>query len=189
MKLLFDFFPLILFFTAYKIYGIYVATAAAIAASLLQVSLHWFRHRRFETTHVVTLLVIAVFGGLTLAFRDDTFIKWKPTIVNWLFAAIVLGSQVSGRRTVLEHLLGGQLKLPGPIWKKVNLSWGLFFLATGLLNLYVAFYFRVNLDEQARTDFWVNFKVFGLMGLTLAFTVVQMLLIARHIVTPDEDKA
>ena len=185
MKLLFDFFPLILFFGAYKLYGIYVATSVAIVASLGQVAWFWFRNRRFETIHLITLSVILVFGGMTLIFRDDVFIKWKPTIVNWLFAVIVLGSQFVGKRTVLERLLGQQMALPAPIWKKVNLSWGLFFLVSGTLNLYIAFFFRTHLDDQIRTDFWVNFKVFGLLGLTLAFSIIQMLLISRHIVSKD----
>ena len=186
MKLLFDFFPLILFFGAYKLYGIYVATSVAIIASLGQVIWFWFRYRRFETTHLITLSVILIFGGMTLIFRDDVFIKWKPTIINWLFAVIVIGSQFLGKRTALERLLGGKMALPAPIWKKVNLSWGLFFLVSGALNLYIAFFFRTHLDDQIRTDFWVNFKVFGLLGLTLAFSIIQMLLISRHIVSEDD---
>ena len=187
MKILFDFFPLILFFGAYKFYGIFVATAVAIIASIFQVGLVWIRQRRFETTHLITLTVIVVFGGMTLIFQDDIFIKWKPTIVEWIFAVMVLGSQLTGRRTALEFMLGSQLKLPPPVWRKVNLSWGLFFLLVGTLNLYVAFYFRPDLDSQARTDLWVNFKVFGLMGLTLIFAIVQMLLIAKHIDTNEKD--
>ncbi len=183
MKLLFDFFPLVLFFGAYKFYDIYLATLVAMAASLAQVVFVRIRHRRFETTHLVTLFVILLFGGMTLLFRDDMFIKWKPTIVNWIFAVVVLGSQFIGKRTVLERLLGGQMQMPSSIWKKVNVSRGLFFFISGLLNLYVAFYFRSHLDEQIRTDFWVNFKVFGLLGLTLAFSIIQMLMVARYIST------
>ena len=187
MQLLFDFFPLILFFVAYKWYGIFVATGVAIAASIIQVSVHWLRNRRFETAHLTTLGVIAVFGGLTLIFRDDTFIKWKPTIVNWLFAAIVLASLIGQRRTVLEFLIGKKIHLPVTIWRKVNLAWGLFFLVAGALNYYVAFVFRSELDPQLRTDLWVNFKVFGLMGLTLVFAVIQMMLVARYIVTDNSN--
>ena len=183
MQLLFDFFPLLLFFAAYKWYGIFVATGVAIVASIIQVSVHWLRNRRFETAHLTTLGVIVLFGGLTLMFRDDTFIKWKPTIVNWIFAVIVLGSHFIGKQTVLERLLGGQMQMPAAIWKKVNVSWGLFFFISGLLNVYVAFYFRPHLDEQIRTDFWVNFKVFGLLGLTLAFSIIQMMMVARYITT------
>ena len=187
MKLLFDFFPLVLFFGAFKLYDIYVATLVAMAASLAQVVFIRIRHRRFETTHLVTLFVILLFGGMTLIFQDDMFIKWKPTIVNWIFAVVVLGSQFIGKRTVLERLLGGQMQMPARIWKKVNVSWGLFFFVSGLLNLYVAFYFRTHLDEAARTDFWVNFKVFGLLGLTLAFSIIQMMIVARYITTEPAD--
>ncbi|MDG2076571.1 MAG: septation protein A [Arenicellales bacterium] len=187
MQLLFDFFPLLLFFAAYKWYGIFVATGVAIIASIIQVSVHWLRNRRFETAHLTTLGVIVLFGGLTLIFRDDTFIKWKPTIVNWLFAAIVLASLMGQRRTVLEYLLGEKIHLPVTIWRKVNLAWGLFFLVAGALNYYVAFVFRSELDPQLRTDLWVNFKVFGLMGLTLAFAVIQMMLVARYIVTDNSN--
>ena len=102
MKLLFDFFPLVLFFGAFKLYDIYVATLVAMAASLAQVVFIRIRHQRFETTHLVTLFVILLFGGMTLIFQDDMFIKWKPTIVNWIFAVVVLGSQFIGKRTVLE---------------------------------------------------------------------------------------
>ena len=187
MKLLFDFFPLVLFFGAFKLYDIYVATLVAMAASLAQVVFIRIRHQRFETTHLVTLFVILLFGGMTLIFQDDMFIKWKPTIVNWIFAVVVLGSQFIGKRTVLERLLGGQMQMPARIWKKVNVSWGLFFFISGLLNLYVAFYFRTHLDEAARTDFWVNFKVFGLLGLTLAFSIIQMMIVARYITTEPAD--
>ena len=187
MKILFDFFPLILFFVAYKFYGIFAATAVAIIASILQVGFFWVRQRRFETTHLITLAVIAIFGGMTLIFQDIIFIKWKPTIVEWIFAAMVLGSYFIGRRTALEFMLGSQLKLPPTIWRKVNLGWGLFFLLVGALNLYVAFFFRLDLDAQARTDLWVNFKVFGLMGLTLIFAIAQMLLIAKHIDVSEKD--
>ncbi|MBO69068.1 MAG: septation protein A [Acidiferrobacteraceae bacterium] len=181
MKLLLDFFPLILFFVAYKYTNIFIATAVAIAASVIQVIFYWSRKKRFEPTHIITLAVIVIFGGMTLIFRDDTFIKWKPTIVEWIFALIVLGSQLIGRRTAIEFLLGSQIQLPPRIWKNVNLAWGLFFLLVGALNLYVAFFFRLDLDEATRTDIWVNFKVFGLMGLTLLFTIAQMALIAKHI--------
>ena len=120
MKILFDFFPLIIFFGAYKFYGIFVATAVAIIASIFQVGFFWLRQRRFETTHLVTLAVIVIFGGMTLIFQNDIFIKWKPTIVEWIFAAMILGSHLTGRRTVLEFMLGSQLKLPPSVWRKVN---------------------------------------------------------------------
>ncbi|MFL6622602.1 MAG: septation protein A [Sulfurifustaceae bacterium] len=180
MKILYDLIPLLLFFGAFKAYDIYVATTVAIAASAVQVGFTWVRARRFETMPLVTLGVLAVFGGLTLALHDDTFIKWKPTLVYWVLGVLVLGSQAIGRKTLIERLLGQQLTLPPAVWVRQNLSWGLFFLALGGLNLYVAFFFRPDLDEATRQAIWVNFKVFGLMGLTLLFLLVQGLLLARH---------
>jgi len=180
MKFLFDVFPLLLFFAAFKLYDIYVATAVAIVASIAQVGVFWWRHRRFETMHLITLAVIVVFGGLTLLLHNDTFIKWKPTILYWVFGALVLGSHLVGSKTVMERLLGGQLKLPARVWHQVNLAWGLFFLAVGALNLYVAFYYAPEQAAEIRQATWVNFKVFGLMGLTFAFAIVQALFLARH---------
>ena len=187
MKLLFDFFPLLIFFAAFKLADIYVATAAAIVATLIQIGLFWWRHRRFETMHIVTLVIISVFGGLTIALHDDTFIKWKPTIVNWLFGVIVLGSHFVGRKSAIERLMGAQISLPKPVWSKVNASWGIFFLLMGLLNLYVAFYYKLDAAEEVRRDIWVNFKVFGMLGLTLLFSVGQMFFLARYI-DPEQQK-
>lgn len=188
MKFLYDLFPLLLFFAAFKLYDIYVATAVAIAASFVQVASFWFKHRRFETMHLVTLGVLVVFGGLTLFLQDDTFIKWKPTLVYWILGALVLGSQWIGKKTVIERLLGSQITLPPAVWARQNLSWGIFFAALGVLNLYVAFYYGLDLDPAARQEIWVNFKVFGLLGITLAFTLLQGVLMARHMgEKPDKD--
>jgi intracellular septation protein len=180
MKFLYDLLPLLVFFAAFKLYDIYVATAVAIVASFAQVGWFWLRHRRFETIHLVTLGVIVVFGGLTLFLRDDTFIKWKPTLVYWILAGLVLGSQFA-KRTVIERMLGEQIALPQPVWRRLNLSWGFFFGVLGALNLYVAFYFATDLDDARRQEIWVQFKVFGLLGLTLLFTFAQVFFMARHI--------
>ena len=188
MKFLFDLFPLILFFGAFKLYGIYAATLAAIIGSVLQVGFYWLKTRTFEKMHVITLVIILVMGGLTLFLKDDRFIKWKPTILYWIFSVIILGSQFIGKSTVMEKLMGKQITMPKSIWSKVNLSWGVFFLVVGILNVYVAFYYGGSeMTEQARTDLWVNFKVFGLMALTLVFGVVQALMIAKHIAPEQEE--
>jgi len=179
MKFLYDLFPLLLFFAAFKFYGIYVATAVAIAASFVQVGGYWLKHRRFETMHLVTLGVIAVFGGLTLVLHDDTFIKWKPTLVYWILAALTLGSHLN-RRTLIQRMMGAHVSLPDLVWRRLNLGWGIFFTLLGMLNLYVAFYYGLDLDEAARTAVWVNFKVFGLLGLTLVFVVAQAFYLVRH---------
>jgi intracellular septation protein len=187
MKFLYDFFPLILFFTAAKLYDIYVATGVAIAASAIQVIWYYYRNKRFETMHMVTLGVLVVFGGMTILFHDDTFIKWKPTIVNWIFAVILIGSHWIGSKTIIEHLLSKQVELPGKVWHNLNVSWSLFFLVMGALNLYIAFYYRLELDEQARTDIWINFKVFGITGLTFVFVIIQAFYMAKYI--PEDKKA
>ena len=181
MKFLYDLFPLLLFFAAFKSYDIYVATAVAIAASFVQVGLFWFKHRRFETMQVVTLAVIAVFGGMTLLLHDDTFIKWKPTLVYWILSTLVLASRWFGGKTVIERMLSSQVALPATVWKRLNLSWGIFFAVLGAVNIYVAFYYGLDLDEETRRNIWVNFKVFGLLGITLVFVVAQAFFMAKHI--------
>ncbi|MES9899948.1 MAG: septation protein A [Sedimenticola sp.] len=171
MKFLTDLFPVILFFVAYKFYDIYTATAVAIAAAFVQVGFNWFRHRKVEKMHLVTLGLLAFFGGLTLFLRDPLFIMWKPTVINWLFGVTFIGSQFIGKRLLVERMMGHAVKLPDTVWKQLNIAWGLFFLAMGGLNLYVAF----NFTEET----WVNFKLFGMMGLTFLFVILQSLYIAR----------
>jgi len=178
MKLLYDFFPIVLFFIAYKTYDLYVATAVIIAASALQVGVSWLRHRKIEKMHLITLVIVVVFGGLTLILKDPVFIKWKPTVVNWLFAVAFLGSQFIGKKTLVERMMSTQVDLPGPVWRRLNLTWVGFFIVMGVANLYVAF----NFSE----DTWVNFKLFGVLGLTFVFIIVQAFYISRHM--PDEEE-
>ncbi len=178
MKFLTDLFPVILFFAAYQLYDIYVATAVAIAASILQVSYLALRRQKIETMHWVTLGLLVVFGGLTLMLRDPTFIKWKPTVVNWMFAGAFLISGLTMQRSLLQRMMDHAITLPEPVWKRLNLAWVGFFVALGVVNLYVAF----NFSEAI----WVNFKMFGLLGLTLLFVVGQGLFLARYM---EEEQA
>jgi intracellular septation protein len=178
MKLLFDFFPIALFFVAFKLYGIYTATAVAIVASLVQVGWQRLRHGRFEGIHLATLALIVVLGGATLYFQNEMFIKWKPTLVNWLFSGVFLFSQLVGKRTATQRLLGEAIELPLHIWTRLNIIWSLFFLAMGAANLYVVYHFD--------TDIWVDFKLFGMMGLTLLFIIVQAFYVARHMKSEEE---
>ena len=179
MKFLFDLFPILLFFVAYKMYDIYVATAVAIGAAFVQTGLFWLKHRKFEKMHVITLGILIVFGGLTLILRDPVFIKWKPTVVNWLFGASFLGSQFIGERPLVERMMGHAIKVPGPVWRRLNWAWILFFLAMGLINIYVAY----NYSEET----WVNFKLFGMMGLTLVFVFAQAFYLGRYMETDEEN--
>jgi len=173
MKFVADFFPILLFFIAYKMYDLYVATAVIIVASLAQVGYAWLKHRHVEKMHLITLAMVVVFGGLTLALQDEMFIKWKPSVINWLFAAAFLGSQYIGEKCFIERLLGASITLPREAWIKVNLCWVGFFAALGFINLYVVYSFD--------TDTWVNFKMFGMMGLTLIFIVAQGIYLTRFI--------
>jgi intracellular septation protein len=173
MKFLFDFFPIILFFIAYKWQGIYAATVIAIAASAVQVAYYWLKNKSFETTHVATFFIIAVFGGLTLYLQDEAFIKWKPTIVNWLFGLVCIGSQFIGKQPIIQRMMNGNISLPNNVWTNLNAMWAAFFIFLGGINLYVMY----NFD----TDTWVNFKLFGMLGLTLLFVVLQGFYLMKHI--------
>lgn len=188
MKFLYDFFPLILFFAAFKLHGIYAATATAIAASFIQVGWYYWRHRKFETAHIVGLAAISFFGGLTLLLHDETFIKWKPSIVYWILAGVFLVSGLRGGRSITQRMFDGQIKLAETMWRNLNLQWVVFFVAVGLLNVYVAFYYGLDLSEDARREIWVNFKVFGLMGLTFVFVIIQAIIMSRHMEEADDNE-
>lgn len=178
MKFIFDFLPILLFFVAYKTYDIFVATAVAIVATLIMVAVFWLKHRRVEKMHLITLAIITVFGGATLIFKDPTFIKWKPTVAYWLFAVAFLGSQYIGDRSITQRMMGHAITAPERVWKRLNLSWAIFFIIMGFLNLYVAF----NYPE----DTWVNFKLFGLMALSIIFILGQGIFISRFLSQDDE---
>jgi len=165
MKLLFDLFPVVLFFIAYKMYDIYTATAVIIVATILQVAYVYAKNKKVEKIHIITLVLILGLGGLTLILHDEAFIKWKPTLVNWGFALVFLGSHYIGQKPIIRRMMDSAISLPDPIWVRLSYMWIFFFILSGATNLYVAF----NYD----TDTWVDFKLFGLMGMTLVFIVVQ----------------
>ncbi len=181
MKFLFDMFPVILFFAAFKFYGIYTATAVAIAASFAQIGWVWFRHRKIEPMLWVSLGVITVFGGATLILQNETFIKWKPTVLYWLFSAALGGAALLFKKNLIRAMMEKSVALPDAIWGKLLVSWIVFFILMGVLNLYVAFNYS--------TDTWVNFKMFGGMGLMLVFMIGQALLISKHLLPDQPDQA
>ena len=178
MKFLFDIFPVVLFFIAFKFFDIYVATAVAMGATFLQIGWVWLRHRKVDNMLWVSLAVIVVFGGATLLLQDETFIKWKPTVLYWLFAAALAVAALGFRKNLIRAMMEAQLTLPEAVWGRLLASWIAFFALMGALNLFVAYNFT--------TDAWVNFKLFGGIGLMLAFIVLQALMLARHI---EEKKA
>jgi intracellular septation protein len=135
MKFLADFFPVMLFFVAYKLYGIYVATAVAIASSVVQVAYGWLSKRHVEKMHLITFGILLVFGGMTILLQDRTFIMWKPSVINWLFGVVFLASQYIGNKPLVQRMMESSISVADPIWKRLNLTWSLFFIILGFLNL------------------------------------------------------
>ena len=191
MKQIIDFIPLILFFVVYKmdprtvtlgsnefeLSGPFSATLVLMVASILVYGSLYLKNRTLEKSHVVTLAAVVLFGGMTLAFHDEAFLKWKAPIVNWIFAVAFLGSQFIGEKTLLERMMGHAMTLPEGIWLKMNISWVIFFILLGAANLFVAFTFH---------DIWVDFKVFGSLILTFLFVIGQFLVISKHIQTEEK---
>ena len=172
MKILFDLFPIVLFFVAFKFAGIYAATGVAIAATIAQIARLKLRGKKVEPMQWASLGIIVVFGGMTLAFHDETFIKWKPTVLYGLFAAALLGAARFTGRNPLKSIMGAQVALPDAIWQRLTLAWVAFFVAMAALNLYVAYTYSL--------ETWVDFKLFGTLGLTLVFVIGQALWIGRY---------
>ena len=173
MKLLFDFFPIILFFVGYKIYGIYAATAIAMIASVLQVAYIWVRHHKVESLHIITLVLVIILGSATLLLHNAMFIKWKPTAIYWTFAITFFVSHFIGKKKpLIQRLMESKLVLSHSVWKKLNWSWIGFFIFMGIANLFVVYHFS--------TDAWVNFKLFGTLTLTIIFVLLQAMYMAKH---------
>jgi intracellular septation protein len=203
MKLLIDFLPIVIFFFVYKFApesieaispllnddqvrqltampAIILATAVLIPASMLQILYTKISTGKVETMHLVTLALVVTMGGATVIFQDKTFIQWKPSVVNWLFAAAFFGSRFVGEKTILQRMMGQNLTLPTPAWHNLNYAWVAFFTFSGIANLYVAY----NFSE----DTWVNFKLFGLLGLTILFIIAQSFYLYRFMNTEGEEK-
>ena len=178
MKQFFDLIPLLVFFAVYKFYDIYTATAALMVVTVLQIAITWFTLRKLEKMHLITLAMVLVFGGFTLLFHDDAFIKWKVTVINLLFSAALLVSQFVLKKPLIKQMLGKEMQLPDAIWSRVNLAWAGFFAVAAATNTYIAFH----LPQEV----WVNFKVFGLLGMTLLFTVATVFYLYRHLPAEQE---
>ncbi len=205
MKFLLDFFPVVLFFIAYKFFGdlppqliesanilpfvsispdepkdaIYFATLTIIIATIFQNIGHLLIFKKLEKIHIISLGILLVFGSMTLGFKDPLFIKWKVSIFNWVFASVIIGSQFIGKTPLIERMMSQAIDVPKNIWKHVNLSWGIFFAMVGVVNIYVAY----NYSEEA----WVDFKLFGVFGLTIVFMIAQGIYLAKHAIIDEED--
>ena len=179
MKLLIDFFPIALFFAVFKLWGIYPATAVAIVATIIQIAYLRFKLGKVEPMQWVSLGVIVLFGGATLLAQDENFIKWKPTVLYWLMGAALVVGQLLLRKNLIKSLMGGQVQLPDHAWNTLNWAWSGFFAAMGGLNLWIAYHFD--------TDTWVNFKMFGGLGLMLLFILVQAVYMSRFMQEKPQD--
>lgn len=178
MKQLLDFLPLVVFFIVYKMYDIFYASGALIAATALALVITYWIYRTIEKSSLITFVMVTVFGTLTLAFHSDLFIKWKVTVIYAIFALVLLISQWVMKKPLIQRMLGKELELPDFVWNKLNIAWAIFFIACALANIYVAFWLP--------QDIWVNFKVFGLTALTLVFTVLSVVYIYRHLPREQE---
>jgi intracellular septation protein len=176
MQLFLDFLPVVAFFVAYKLANIYVATATLIAAVMVQAVVQWVRHRKLSPMMLTSAVLVLVFGTITLLVHDKTFIQWKPTVLYSLLAVAFLTSQFVGEAPLVERAMGTNMTLERRVWRKLNVAWVVFFVAMAALNLYVAYTF----DEAT----WVNFKLFGLLGLTFVFAFAQAFWISSK--TPGE---
>lgn len=172
MRVIFDFALIILFFLAYKFWGIFVATAVIMAGSLLQVLSHRVLTGKWDNFSLRLAIIVWILGAATLIFHNGVFIKWKPTIAYWIFAVLLLSTQWLGRLPFLQKVLGTQITLPEFAWRKLNLAWGLFFLMLGALNVYVLYNYS--------TTTWVYFKLVGCISLSLIFMILQSVYMVRH---------
>ena len=170
MQILIDFLPIVVFFAVYQMADLYAATAALIVVMAVQIAYQWLRDRTVNKMLLTSGILVAVFGGITLLFREPLFIQWKPTVVNWLFAAAFLGSRYVGDKTLTERIMGHAVELDLSMWRQLNLMWVGNFTFLGAANLYVVF----NYEEAV----WVNFKLFGMLGFTLLMIVIQAVWIA-----------
>jgi len=174
-----EYIPLVIFLIFYKFGDLYWATGSLIVTSALQILYYLIRKEKVPSRNWIFFGLIAVFGGLTIFFHDDAFIKWKVTIINEFFAIALLVSHYVFKKNIIKQFLSESLTLPEPIWAKLNLAWALFFALCGALNLYIAFNFDL--------DTWVNFKVFGLTGLTLTFAIASIFSLYKYLPKDDEE--
>lgn len=186
MKFLFDFFPVLLFYIVFNVGKKYtdeveamiMATGVLMLATVIQIGFTWLKHRKIENMHVIVLVLALLFGGATIYFRDEQFLVWKVSIANWLFAAVLLGSHFIGHTHLIKRMMQKQITLPDAVWDRVSYQWIVFFTAVGFLNLYIY-------NALDNFDAWVDFKLFGLLGLTFVNAVVTSIYLSRHIKEED----
>ena len=176
MQLFYEILPVFLFFLAFKFYDIYVATVVGIVATVIQVVATKTMTGKWDRKQVITMAVFVFFGGMTLYFHNPIFVKWKPTIVFWIFALAIFITQAFTRKPLMQRMMEGALQqsaaIPSLVWRKLNLSWAIFFITIGAVNLYVAYFFS--------NDAWVNFKFYGITSSLLVASIIQALYLVRY---------
>lgn len=184
MNFFYEIFPVFLFFMAFKFYDIYVATVVGIVTCFIQVIASRLWQGKWDNKQLLTLVIFVFFGSMTLYFHDPIFVKWKPTIVFWIFGLIILLSQFVTNRPVIRRLMENALQekamIPDAVWRNLNLLWAFFFLTLGSINLYVAYAFS--------NDAWVNFKFYGVTGALFLISIVQALYLMRYLSSGDKEK-
>lgn len=207
MKFLFDLFPVILFFITLKVaekaasasivlskiltmvgitaavkpslVPIMLATIAVIIGSIIQIIWAKLHYKKVDNTLWLSALLVAILGGMTLYFQNDAFIKWKPTLLYWSFAVVLIGAKLFSKKNIIKMMMGKEIQLPETIWSNLNIAWAIFFSALGALNLYVAFHYSI--------DTWASFKLFGTMGLMFIFIIAQSLAINKYIIQKEKE--
>jgi intracellular septation protein len=184
MQFLYEIFPVFLFFLAFKWYGIYVATVVGMVTTFIQVIINRLWIGKWDNKQLITLVIFVFFGGMTLYFHDPIFVKWKPTVVFWIFSLAIMGSQLLTQKPLMQRLMENMLQgkgvVPDPVWKKLNLIWGFFFIILGGINLYVAYYYS--------NDAWVNFKFYGITTALMGLSVFQAIYLMRFMVESETKK-
>ena len=181
MKFFFDLLPVILFFVGFKLYGIFAATAIAIGTTLAMIVYSKIRHGKIEKMLLINGAIITVLGSITLLLHDQTYIMWKPTVLYWIGAATLLIAELFFKKNFIQQMMGKMLNPPVAIWHKLNLTWVIFLVALGFLNLYVAFNFSL--------DNWVNFKLFGVTGMMFVFIIAQTIALKKYLIEPTDEEA
>lgn len=184
MQFLYEIFPVFLFFLAFKWYGIYVATVVGIVSTFLQVMINRVWVGKWDNKQLITLVIFIVFGGMTLYFHNPIFVKWKPTIVFWIFSLVIIGSHLFTQKPLMQRLMENMMQgkgiVPDLVWKKLNLMWGIFFIILGSINLYIAYYFS--------NDAWVNFKFYGITAALMILSIFQAIYLMRFMVEGETKK-
>jgi intracellular septation protein len=175
-----DILPVLCFFIAFKFWGIFTATWVAIVAAVVPIAWQLFKRRKVSSMQWVSLSLIVILGGATLLLRDEFFIKWKPTAIYWGFSIAFFVSHFMGNKFLIERLLAEHISLPRVIWKRLNISWGLFFATLGAVNGYLVFH--------VSTETWVKFKLFGGLGSTLLFVLLQGIYLSKYLTPESSNK-